>query len=260
MQGGEMEIYKCPLCNATFRAEGEGTFQCPSCQKEVRVKRPIITDVPWDVESHGNWIHAFWKTLKSSLSDPVAFFDAVARGNQFVRPWVYAILIGVAVFVCMAAYQAGFGILGMGAETIRALKSAVLPQTLVIGPLSIIFAIVIAIVVMPIAITTGLLIQATLFHLGLLLTGAAKRDFLSTFRTVCYSIGPQVFQIIPIFGSMVAGIWVIVLNVIGLKVVHETSYGRSAFAVFLPLILCCGIGILLLTTIAGGIFAALVSK
>jgi len=255
-----METYRCPLCNATFRAEGAGTFLCPSCQKEVAVRTPVILDVPWDVESKGEWIGAFWSTIKSSLGNPIAFFGAVAKSNQFARPWVYAVIISMLVFICLAAYQVGFGVLEMGSEAVRAVKQIVLPPVFVAGPLSIFFIALIAIIVVPIAVTTGLFIQAALFHVGLMLVGGAKREFISTFRTVCYCVGPQVFQIIPIFGGMVAGIWAIVLNIIGLKIVHETSYGRSAFAVFLPLILCCGLGILLLTTIAGGVFAALISK
>jgi len=255
-----METYRCPLCNAMFRAEGAGSFRCPNCQQEVQVKKPFLLDVPWDVESKGEWLRAFWNTLTSSLRDPISFFNAVPRNQQFARPWIYAVLISIIVFICLAAYQVGFGALGMGTELVQSFKNALIPSSFVIGPLSIFFIVLFALIVMPIATTVGLFVQAALFHLGLLLVGGAKRDFISTFRTACYSIGPQIFQIIPIFGAMIAGIWVIVLNIIGLKVVHETSYGKSAFAVFLPLIVCCGVGILLLTTIAGGIFAAVVSK
>ena len=56
---------------------------------------------------------------------------------------------------------------------------------------------------------------------------------------------------------MVSWIWQIVLDVIGLKEAHETTYGKSALAVFLPTIVCCGFFILFFTMIAGSIVGAL---
>jgi hypothetical protein len=51
-------------------------------------------------------------------------------------------------------------------------------------------------------------------------------------------------MVIPFCGGLVAGVWRIVLNCIGLARAHETDTGRAVFAVFLPLIVCCGGGIL----------------
>lgn len=254
-----MDIYRCPHCRNTFQAAGPGNYRCPSCDKEVQVKRPVLTDVPWDKESKGDWAGAFYSTLKASLVDPVSFFQAVAKGQGFLRPLVYAVIISMVVFIVAAAYQAGFGFLELAPQLAGSLKQALFPA-LISGPLLILFFGILGLIGVPIAAGVGLLIEAALFHLGLLILGSARRDFTATFRTVCYCMGPHVFQVIPLLGGMVSGIWVIVLCVIGIKTVHETTYTRSTLVVFLPLILCCGLLILFLVTIAGGVFAALITN
>jgi len=218
------------------------------------------TKVPWDLPQTGEGPSAFYATIKNSITDPVSFFDSVGKGEGFLRPWLYAVIISIIVFACVAAYQAGFAALQFGTEIADAIKRVVLPSSMLSAPLMIVFFLVLAAFVMPVATTVGLFIQAGLYHLGLRILGSAKRDFSQTFRTVCYSFGPQVFQVVPIFGGLIAGFWVIVLNIIGLKVVHDTTYARSAITVFLPLIICCGLILLIITTILGGVFAAIVTK
>lgn len=253
-----MDTYKCPHCDSQFKAEGEGRFVCPTCGKDVAVKRTV--DVPWDAETKGAAVKAMYDTVKNSLAEPVAFFEAVAKGEGIFRPWLYAVIISVIVFTAAASYQAGFAALQVGTEIADAIKSALLPTTMLSGSLLVLFFFAFAIVGMPVLTTVGLLIEAGLLQLALMILGAAKRDFWATWRTICYSTGPHVIQLVPLIGGMVAGIWVVALNIIGLKVVHETTYAKSTIAVFLPLMVCCGVILLVLTTVAGGIFAALMTK
>ncbi len=252
-----MDIYTCPHCNSQFKAEGQGRFRCPACDKEIRVRKKA--DVPLDTAS-GDWVRSFYETVKTSLSEPVAFFASVAEGRGMLRPLLYAIVIGIVVFASAAAYQAGFATLQMGTEIADSIKRSMFPTTALTGPLVVIFFLFFAVVGMPLATAFALFLEAAVLHLGLIILGSAKRDFQATFRTVCYSVGPQVFQVVPFLGGIVAGVWVLVLNIIGIKVVHETTYARSTVAVFLPLVLCCGFVLLIATTIAGGVFAALITR
>ena len=255
-----MDTYLCPLCKNKFQVPGPGKYKCPSCEKEVEVKAPSFTQVPWDAETKGEWIGAFYNTIKTSLVDPISFFKAVARGQGFFRPWIYAIIISFMVFLVAAAYQAGFQVLELGSEMAVNIRKAVIPSLIISGPLAILLIGIMGLIAVPILTTIGLIIEAGIFHLGLLILGSAKREYTATFRTVCYCMGPNVFQIIPLIGGMISGIWSIVLCIIGIKVVHETSYGRSAIVVFLPLILCCGLILLFTITIAGGVFAAMITN
>lgn len=248
------------MCQKEFQAEGAGTFRCPSCNGEIKVQGSGFSDVPWDKESKGQWFNAFYLTVKQSIVDPVVFFRAVAGGRGIIRPLVYGIIISLVVFIFAAAYQMGFQFLEIAPELAGEIKNAIFPSLIISGPFAVLFFGFMGIVFIPVLVSIGLLIQSALLHLGLLIAGGAKKSFADTFRTACYSLGPNVFQIVPFIGGMISGIWVIVLNVIGLKVVHETTYPRSAFAVFLPLVFCCGIILLVLVSVAGGVFAAFITK
>jgi hypothetical protein len=63
--------------------------------------------------------------------------------------------------------------------------------------------------------------------------------------------------IVPVCGSLIVGIWGLVLYCIGLARTHETDTGRAVLAVLLPLILCCGGLFLLIMLGAFGAMTAL---
>lgn len=249
-------IFKCPLCDKEFKAYQSGFVTCPSCEAQVKVK--VIGDegTPWDVERKGRWAEAFISVIKMSIADPTAHFERVAQGRGWLRPWIFALIISATVFLIAAAYQLGFQMIAASAEFATEVAD---PFAIVSVPFSAFFLIMFAIVGVPISATLALLVSAGIYHLCLMLLGAAKREFMCTFRVVCYSMAPQLFQIIPLLGGMVAWVWQVVLTIIGIKVVHRTSYGRSAVAVMLPMLLCCGIITVIGMAIAGFAFAAVLS-
>src|SRR5205807_1513687 len=76
--------------------------------------------------------------------------------------------------------------------------------------------------------------------------GGAKQSFETTFRVVCFAEGSaSPLLVIPFCGGLITGIWKVVLYCIGLARSHETDTGRAVIAVFLPLIVCCGGGLLI---------------
>ena len=79
-----------------------------------------------------------------------------------------------------------------------------------------------------------------------MIVGGANQPFETTFRVLAFtqgSTGP--LQIIPLCGGLISGVWAIVCYCIGLARAHETDTGRAVLAVFLPLIVCCGGGVLI---------------
>lgn len=244
-------IYRCPHCSAEFQTETKGMVHCPACQESVKVAGLGGTAV--DAERAGHWGAAFIAVVKSSIVDPVGHFQNVATGSGWLRPWLFALAISTVVFLIAAAYQLGFQLLAASVEFASKLTN---PFALISVPFSAFFVVLFAVVGVPVGTSIGLLVQAGVYHVCLLLLGASRRPFVDTFRVVCYAMGPQLFQIVPLFGGMVAWVWQLVLTVIGVKVVHTTSYGRSAVAVLLPMLLCCGFFLLIAMVVAGWIFAA----
>ena len=98
----------------------------------------------------------------------------------------------------------------------------------------------------PLFLAIFLFIWSALAHLCLMIVGGANQPFETTFRVLAFtqgSTGP--LQIIPVCGGLIAGVWAIVCYCIGLARAHETDTGRAVLAVFLPLIVCCGGGVLI---------------
>jgi hypothetical protein len=91
-----------------------------------------------------------------------------------------------------------------------------------------------------------LFIGAAIVHLCLMIVGGANKTFETTFRVLAFSQGSTgPLQMIPVCGGLIAGVWGLVVTCIGLARAHETETGRAVFAVFLPLVVCCGGAILM---------------
>ena len=119
--------------------------------------------------------------------------------------------------------------------------------------------IVICAVLSPLFVALGIFLGSAILHLCLMLVGGANRSFETTFRVVCFSGGAaNLFSMIPICGGFIAAIYQIVLNCIGLSRAHPTTTGKALLAIFLPLIVCCGVCVLLGAVLGG--FGAFLNK
>ena len=94
-------------------------------------------------------------------------------------------------------------------------------------------------VVAPVFVLIWVFVWSAILHLFLMLVGGAKTGFASTVRVVCYTATVQVLHVVPFCGWLIALVWAIVLNIIGLAIAHRTSQGKTAVAVLLPMVLCC---------------------
>ncbi|MCK7504610.1 MAG: YIP1 family protein [Desulfobacterales bacterium] len=56
--------------------------------------------------------------------------------------------------------------------------------------------------------------------------GGREKGFEASLRAVCYSQATQLWALIPYVGALVATLWLVVVQVIGLREIHEVSYAR----------------------------------
>lgn len=250
-----MTVFRCPHCNEQFQSENEGVVQCPNCDAEVRVSDPPLDGAPWD-RGEGNWANAYIATIKLAFTRPTYFFTSVARAGNMGKPFVFALVNATIVAIIVAAYQIGFQTFLAGAQIAASLESLTAAMT---GPVATLVGVLIMLLVVPLLTCVGIFISSGIYHLCLMLLGGATRPFVHTFRVVCYSTGPQLLQIVPLAGGMIAGVWQLVLTIMGLKTVHETTYGKVVIAVFLPMLLCCGFLVMFFAVIAGGVVGSLLS-
>ena len=192
--------------------------------------------LPWDHREERGFFNAFIETLVMVLTKPGEAFTAMKREGGLGEPLLYALvggcfgLIVYFLFALLMPSAAGF----WGKEN---------PLFHVIGAG---IGSIILIVLAPIFVVVTAFISAAILHVCLMIVGGAKESFETTFRVVCFSMGStDPLMIVPFCGGLISGVWRIVLNCIGLARAHETDTGRAVFAVFLPLIVCCGGGFLI---------------
>jgi hypothetical protein len=110
-----------------------------------------------------------------------------------------------------------------------------------------------------IMVAISVFIMSGIYHVMLLILGGARHGFEATFRVVCFAQATYLFMLVPFCGSIVAPVWAIVLEIVGLSQTHQIGGGKAAAAVLLPLVIfcCCCVGLVLLFA---GTLGALISQ
>jgi hypothetical protein len=192
--------------------------------------------LPWDERHSKGFVTAFIETLQMVLSRPTEAFTAMRREGGLGEPLIYALIGGCVGGAVSFLFSLGLQSVGLFAD-----RHNTFATMAGMGVGSIAF-----IVLLPVLITIGLFIGAAVIHVCLMIVGGAKQSFETTFRVLAFSHGSTgPLQMIPICGGLIASIWALVINCIGLARAHETETGRAVLAVLLPLIVCCGGGILI---------------
>ena len=194
------------------------------------------TGLPWEHRKERGFVNAFIETLSMVLTRPVEAFSVMKREGGLGEPLIYALIGGCLGGIVSFLFSLGFQSLGLFAN--RHDNGLAAMAGMGIGSAMIIL--------LPLFILIGLFIGSAIVHLCLMIVGGANQSFETTFRVLAFSQGSAgPLQIIPLCGGMISGVWAIVCTCIGLARAHETDTGRAVLAVFLPLIVCCGGGLLL---------------
>ena len=192
--------------------------------------------LPWDERQARGFFNAFVETLVRVLTKPDAAFRAMKIEGGLVEPLIYALIGGWLGGVVAFLFSLGFKSMGLFANRDNAFGML---TGMGIGSIAFI-------ILLPVIIVIGLFIGAAVVHLCLMIVGGANKTFEATFRVFAFSQGSTgPLQMIPVCGGLIAGVWGLVVTCIGLARAHETGTERAVFAVFLPLIVCCGGGILI---------------
>jgi hypothetical protein len=100
--------------------------------------------------------------------------------------------------------------------------------------------------------TVGLLIGGGITHLCLMIVGGARQPYETTVRVIGYAQGSTGWmQVIPFVGPLVGGVWLLIMEVIGLSRAHEIPIGKAVLAVLLPIAFCCVIAGLSVAVVIG---------
>jgi hypothetical protein len=198
------------------------------------------TGLPWEHREQLGFFKAFFDTVSVLLMKPSEAFTMMKREGGMTDPLLFALIGGSAGTIASILFQ-------IGLQSLTGISGSnnfvdMFGIGVVIGFL----------VLTPLFLALGIFIGSAILHLCLMMLGGAKRPFETTFRVVCYSCGAAyLFSIIPFCGGYITPIYNIVLQCIGLTRAQETTTGKALLAIFLPLIVCCGIGVLVMALVVG---------
>jgi hypothetical protein len=192
--------------------------------------------LPWEHRQKRGFFNAFIETLSMVLTRPAEAFSVMKREGGLGEPLIYALIGGSVGGIVSALFSLGLQSIGLFGDKNNSLAAM---TGIGIGSVAMI-------ILLPLFLAIFLFIWSALAHLCLMIVGGANQPFETTFRVLAFtqgSTGP--LQMIPLCGGLIAGVWAIVCYCIGLARAHETDTGRAVLAVFLPLIVCCGGGVLI---------------
>src|SRR5207244_8264875 len=127
-----------------------------------------------------------------------------------LRPLVFAIVLGWVGSILNAIWNLAF----RGAMP----KASTYGMPDYVVPMTALFA--------PVLIVCAVLVSGAIHHVMLIIVGGAKSGFVATMRVVCYSQAPQVLQLLPGCGVVLAGVGSLLLAMQGLAVAHRISLGK----------------------------------
>jgi hypothetical protein len=204
----------------------DGTFGDPATGPGTGRGPEGLQVCPWEERDRYGFLNALYLTTREVLAAPGPFFGRMPSRLGFLQPLLYAIVLG------MLAALLGW-IWSLTGSSLRTLASGGVLHDL-FGPLPS-FVLFVA---SPLTATLDVAVRAGLMHLLLMLLGGNKLGFEATFRVAAYGKAAGVVALLPFCGGIVAVLWELAIDIIGLYRIHGTDPWRALVAVLAPAVLC----------------------
>ena len=193
--------------------------------------------LPWEVEGPG--IVSWWKTTQMCLTDASHAFRLMRQEGGIGSPLLFAALGLLLGFVGQTLWRLPVLLMEAAGGNKDWMENALIE----IGAG--------AAISLGMA-TFGLFIAAGIYHVCLLAVGGANHGYETTYRVVAFTHGSIAWlQVIPCVGGCIVLVMLYVCLINGLAAAQETTGGKAAAAVFIPL----GFFLLLGALAIGGIVA-----
>ena len=202
------------------------------------------TGLPWEHRQQLGLFKAWFDTVSLLIAKPSEAFTMMRPEGGLIGPLIFGMIGGCAGTIVYILFQGLFQSipgLSAGYNSFEWFGLGLWGFLLVYAALT------------PLLFIVGFFVMGGILHLCLMLVGGANRSFETTFRVVCFTAGAaNLFSMIPVCGGLIAFVYHIVLQCIGLSRAHQTTTGKAVIAVLMPLVLCCGIWVLFLFLIISG--------
>lgn len=258
---------RCPRCASVFTTDRSGLQFCPNCGQQVDVPSfpgappeggagwggpsgpggpggqgpgaALREDTPWERRATVGWAKGLFETWKRTVLTPQAFWASVKPNGSWTDALLYAWIL-TAIGTLIALPFSAFSQFGMQSlfdqmgDLPPGVRDALRNSSGTRGYQ------LVGVVLYPLI----LILVTAIWHLFCMLFGVAKNGYYATLRVWAYASVASVVAGIPCLGAL-AGLYGLVLVILGLSSVQEASLGRAAAAVLVPLLLvcCCGVAV-----------------
>ncbi len=238
----------CPRCGARIAVSA---LACRQCGAFLDAFSDSVTEKLKETHSSGGlpcerpeipfWTGMF-QTFKMVWLEPRTAFGSLASEPNFGRAILFAGILGgfgLAMYFVCGFFFPGALLRGLPPQFVASQTPSSLPVTV----LSAAFA--------PVASVLVALLGGCLYHLGLVLTGATRRNLSTSLAVALYVTGATyAVYAIPCCGIFL-GLWILVLAPMALIHAHGAETWKAIVAVYWPLVLCCiPLGIIFLVSMA----------
>ncbi len=215
----------CPRCKHRFEFSSQAAaFGFEQVEEPSGFEdRELRESAPWEKRSElGIW-GGIYETSKAALFSPEKLFSTMNCRRGIREPLGFGLLVGS--IGSMFGFFWQFLVMGSGF-----LKLA----TDLVGQMTLTMLFIILMALVPIFVLVAMFFSSAVLHVLLLIVGGGKGGFEATFRVVSYSQATQVLGIVPFIGGLAASLWQFIVQIIGLREIHETSYLRVIIAILIP--------------------------
>jgi hypothetical protein len=229
----------CPKCGYSKQLEedkippGVRWATCPRCKERfdftrdrAGAKRQGRMPPPWERRAEIGLREGIFQTAKQVAFSPRAFYRHTAAEGGVWEPLAFGILFGSIGLMLELFWQFVTGEGGLSSIQIN-----------LMGDYGTSLVFLAATILCPLAATVMICMTSLIVHLLLTVVGGAKNGFEATLRAVSYSQATQLWALIPYVGGLVATLWQVVVQTIGIREIHEVSYTRVLIAFFIPVAL-----------------------
>jgi len=214
----------CPRCSQRFEIFQDVVFEQVGPKGEDRSTKTRGRS-PWERRDGLGFWQASWQTFKLVLFSPGKMFGSLTYQGGMRDPLAFGLLAGSVGSMFGFFWQ--LMLMSLGAMAFSA------P---LLGHLGMWSVLVVMVIFVPIVVFIGIFLYSAILHLLLLIVRGGGNGFEATFRVVCYAQAVQVLGVVPLLGGWSAGIWQLIVQIIGLKEIHETSYLRVIVAFLIPVV------------------------
>jgi hypothetical protein len=168
-----------------------------------------------------------WRTWSGLLARPSRAFTRVPFDRPLARALLFYLIVVIVSAFCSLIVTSIIGV----PENIEELVGVYDLGVEISGGALVLLSFFIT----PFAMLFVLLVNSLVIHLFVAMIVRERRTLGATARALSYSVAPYPLTAVPVVGFMVSSIWILVLTIMGVRAAHETTTGRAAAVVLLPI-------------------------